>query len=71
MITFISEEQLLQKTSYSETDFIPETVFPTFSPQKYIEFFGSNKETLLYLRKVSDYADYVIQLLKIYATIID
>ncbi len=33
MITFISEEQLSQKMSYLESDFIPETVFPTFTPQ--------------------------------------
>ena len=71
MITFISEEQLSQKTNYLETDFIPESIFPTFTPQKYVESFGNNETTFLYLRKVSDYTEYVIQLLKIYETIIE
>ena len=65
MITFISEEQLSQKTNYLETDFIPESIFPTFTPQKYVESFGNNETTL------SDYTEYVIQLLKIYETIIE
>ena len=71
MITFISEEQLSQKTNYLETDFIPESIFPTFTPQKYVESFGNNETTFLYLRKVSDYTEYVIQLLKIYEAIIE
>ena len=71
MITFISEEQLSQKTNYLRTDFIPESIFPTFTPQKYVESFRNNETTFLYLRKVSDYTEYVIQLLKIYETIIE
>jgi len=71
MITFISEEQLSQKTNYLRTDFIPESIFPTFTPQKYVESFGNNETTFLYLRKVSDYTEYVIQLLKIYEAIIE
>lgn len=70
MITFISEEQLKKKIIYHENQYIPEKEFESFSPNQYIERYGTSGDTIAYLKKIKLLTEYISTLLKTYQTII-